>query len=276
VHVSKLEASVAAISEAPLVGGRFEILERVGSGGAGNVFRALDHGSADEAAVKVAHDLTMKEPELRRRFVQEAELLESFDHPGILRLRAWSGPDASRPWMATDFCARGSLIDLLRREGDIPAVEVVEWSLQLLDALGEMHARGMVHRDVKPENVLIDADNCAVLADFGVARAPTSVATMMGDHFGTPAYMAPEQAEDVTTAEPRSDLYAVGAMIYSMLTDKPCVGLVTQRKASLARLPEALRPVVDRATRVKVSQRYPTAGDMAAELADALEGMERR
>jgi len=257
----------------PLVGGRFEVLELVGSGGAGNVYRCVDHTLADEAAVKVAHDLTLKEPELLRRFVQEAQLLERFDHPGILHLRAWSGAEAPRPWMATDFCVRGSLIDLIRREGRPRPAEIVEWSLQLLDALGAIHAAGMVHRDIKPENVLIDRDGCAVLADFGVARVPSSAATCVGDLFGTPAYMAPEQADDATQAVPRSDLFAVGAMVFSLLTERPCSALLTARPEALARLPVAVRPVVDRATRYEVHARYPSAGAMADELADALEAL---
>jgi len=255
----------------PWVGGRFEVIELVGSGGAGNVYRVRDHERGDDAALKVAHDMTVADPRLRRRFEQEAELLAAMDHPGVLALRAWSGADAPRPWMATDFCPGGSLVDHLRAAGVPEAEEVAEWALQLLDALSYLHGRKMLHRDIKPENVLVDGHGCAVLADFGVARKPSSRATRRGDLFGTPAYMAPEQLDDVTAATPSSDLYSVGALLFALVTQRPCDALLTDRARQLARLPAPLRPVVARATELAPDARYAGADAMAADLADALE-----
>jgi len=255
----------------PWVGGRFEVGEPLGTGGAGNVFRCTDHDRGDQAAIKVAHDATLADPRLRARFEQEAELLASLDHPGILGLRAWSGRDAPRPWMATDWCPGGSLIDHVGDHGLPDAAVATEWALQLLDALGHLHAQQMLHRDIKPENVLLDEHGCAVLCDFGVARQPASRATRRGDLFGTPAYMAPEQLEDVTQASPRSELYSVGAMLFTLVSGRPPDALLTSPGAQLAHLPEPLQPVVARATRIAADERYDSADAMAAELADALE-----
>ena len=247
------------------------MVEPLGAGGAGNVFRVVDHEQGDAAALKVAHDLTLSDERLRDRFVREAELLEGIDHPGVLSLRAWSGRSAPRPWMATDYCPGGSLVDHIHAEGPPSAHMAADWALQILDALEHLHGLGMLHRDIKPDNMLLDAHGCAVLADFGVARKPASRATQGGDVFGTPAFMAPEQFADATKAEPRSDLYGVGATLFTLVTQRPCDQLLVARDAALARLPVPLQPVVDRATQPRADDRYPTAAAMAGDLADALE-----
>lgn len=251
----------------------------IGTGGAANVWLVDDQERGDRAALKVAHAGTTERKDLVQRFEREAELLEALDHPSVLALRSRSvSGREDRPWMAVDYMARGSLADILLREDEPEPVQVVEWTLQLLDALSYLHGMSIVHRDIKPDNLLIDSDGCAVLADLGIARMPNSQHTAQGSVFGTPAFMSPEQLEDASTVGSSTDVYAAGVVLFNAVSRASGMQLLLQekRKKALARLPPPLRPVVDRATRHKLSERYPTADAMAADLADVLDELSYR
>jgi len=252
---------------------RFDVVRLIGTGGAANVWLVDDHERGDRAALKVAHDETVDEPELRRRFEQEARLLEELDHPAILALRERSPDGAPRPWMCVDYMARGSLADMVLRQGDVDVLDLVEWTLQVLDGLVALHAHGVIHRDVKPDNVLVDEHGCAVLSDLGIARVAHGLPTQIGTSFGTPSFMAPEQIEDATRVSEQTDLYAVGVLMYTSLTRSSGMALLLKemRARSLAELPEPLQGVVDRATRHAITERYQHADEMAGDLADALD-----
>jgi serine/threonine-protein kinase len=253
---------------------RFRPIRMIGTGGAANVWLVKDLERGDQAALKVAHAGTTERPDLIERFEREAELLDVLDHPSVLALRARSpSGKEDRPWMAVEYMARGSLADILLREDPPEPVQVVEWTLQLLDALSYLHSMSIVHRDIKPDNLLIDADGCAVLADLGIARLPGSNRTAIGSVFGTPAFMSPEQLEDASKVGASTDVYAAGVVLFNAVSRSSGMQLLLleKRKKALNKLPPALRGVVDRATRHKLPERYPTADDMAADLADVLD-----
>jgi len=253
---------------------RFRPIRMIGTGGAANVWLVDDLERGDAAALKVAHAGTTERADLVERFEREAEVLEALDHPSVLALRARSVPgEQPRPWMAVDYMARGSLADILLREERPEPVQVVEWTLQLLDALSYLHSVGIVHRDIKPDNLLIDADGCAVLADLGIARLPNSNHTAQGSVFGTPAFMSPEQLEDASLVGTETDVYAAGVVLFNAISRASGMQLllVSKRRQALRRLPGSLRAVVDRATRHRLGERYATADAMAADLADVLD-----
>ncbi|MCA9570366.1 MAG: serine/threonine protein kinase, partial [Myxococcales bacterium] len=196
-----------------LLGGRFELQARIGVGGSASVYRALDTQRDDLAAVKVLHPDLTGEERTAERFVREIEVHRRLDHPGIPAYRASSSEGMH--WMATDF-VEGDCLAALASRGLKPS-EVATWGLELCATLGWLHDLGIVHRDVKPDNVMVDRDGRALLLDLGIARTEARI-TQHGDLMGTPGFMPVEQELDPRDADPRTDLYALGVSLYAVLT----------------------------------------------------------
>lgn len=237
-----------------------------------SVFHALDTVNGDAVAVKILHHELATVPEAVDRFESEARLMSSMAHPNILRIRQ-VGTAEGTPFMVTDYLERGSLADVLLRDGALSARAAVSNALELLDALVYLHERRVIHRDVKPDNVLLDRHGIAVLTDFGIAIDPDDRKTVMGAALGTPSFCPPEQMHDPSSAEPRSDLFGVGATLYTALTCESPAALMFEhmREDALSVLPEPVRPVVRRASEPDVANRYADALSMSGALADALE-----
>lgn len=250
---------------------RFELQHLIGEGGTARVYLARDRKDDRPAAVKLVHESVLDSDEALARFLVEADLLERFDHPNILGFRSRGVLDDHRPWFATDYAAKGSLADRVLRTGVIDPSAMCGYALEVLDALQHVHELGIVHRDVKPENILVDSDDVALLCDFGVARTPHRRATLVGDKMGTPTFMAPEQASDPAAVTARADLYGMGATIFVSITRKSGMALLVDhmRGDALAMVPRPLRRVVARATAPRPRDRYATASEMAMDLAEA-------
>lgn len=172
--------------------GEHVLEERLGSGGMGVVFAARHVTTSALHVIKV---LTADAPDLRARFQREAEALSRVDgHPHVARVHA-AGEHRGRPYLVMEHLAGGDLAERLRR-GPLPPAEAVRVILAVCDGLAHVHARGVLHRDLKPGNVLFDERGCPKLADFGLARgARDDALTRTGEVVGTPSYMAPEQAD---------------------------------------------------------------------------------
>ncbi|WP_396454211.1 serine/threonine-protein kinase, partial [Actinomadura sp.] len=209
-----------------MIAARYELLELLGRGGMGAVWRARDRTLDREVAVKevsLPHGLDDAQVErLYARTFREARSAARLDHPGIVTVYDVVEEDG-RPWIVMRLVRAEGLDKVISREGPLPPARVAAIGLDLLDALGAAHAAGVVHRDVKPGNVLM-APGRAVLTDFGIATvAGDETLTQAGAIIGSPAYVAPEQARH-QKATPASDLWSLGATLYAAVEGRPPFG----------------------------------------------------
>ena len=193
---------------------RYALLELLGSGGMGRVYLAYDENLKRQVALKVLAEHHARTPEFVERFEREARSVASLNHPHIVRVFD-SGKDADgSPYIAMEFASGGTLKDRIRAGGPLPPREAARLALQVADALGAAHAAGIVHRDVKPENVLLTEGGDVKVADFGIARATEATAmTQTSMILGTAPYLSPEQATGESVG-PASDLYSLGVVLY--------------------------------------------------------------
>ncbi|NUQ37352.1 MAG: serine/threonine-protein kinase [Caldilineales bacterium] len=218
--------------------GKYEILGELGRGGFATVYRARDATLDREVALKVLAPHLLWEPSFSERFLQEARLAASLAHPAILTIYE-VGEQESQMYMAAELWEGGSLRDLLQHAGPLPPPQALDILRQVARGLDFAHRRGLVHRDVKPGNILLralpegDAEGVqAVLADFGLVKALShnTALTTTGALLGTAEYMAPEQIEpELADLGPHTDIYALGVVAYQMLTGVvPFAGTTTQ------------------------------------------------
>src|SRR3954466_2460031 len=204
-----------------LLDGRYAIEARLARGGMASVYLATDVRLERRVAVKVMHSALAEDPEFVARFNREARAAARLSHPDVVSVYD-QGEDDGHVFLVMEYVAGATLRDVLRDRGRLPAAEAVAVMDHVLAALGAAHAAGLVHRDVKPENVLVTADGRVKVADFGLARAIAGT-TITGDDsmlLGTAAYLAPEQVRD-GAADARSDVYAAGVLLFELLTGAP-------------------------------------------------------
>jgi serine/threonine-protein kinase len=270
---------VAVVNEA--LKGRYVAEREVGKGAAARVFRAHD-AAGQTVALKVLH------PELlvssaAERFLREVKLIGELDHPHIARLLD-SGNSGWLVYYVMSFIEGPSLREALTPGVPMPVAQATRLGQDLLGALAHAHERGLVHRDVKPENVILSPVDGAVLLDFGIARAIASSGadrlTMAGMTLGTAAYMSPEQVMGGDGLDHRSDIYSLGCVLFECLTGRPvyagvsdaiAMGLqVTGTPPNLAELrpdaPAHVAAAVQRALAKDKADRWQTAGEMGAAL----------
>ncbi|MFG2608266.1 Stk1 family PASTA domain-containing Ser/Thr kinase [Streptomyces sp. NPDC048514] len=204
----------------PLVGqvldGRYRIDARVAAGGMATVYRALDTRLDRVLALKVMHPALAGDGSFVDRFIREAKSVARLDHPNVVQVFD-QGTDGSYVYLAMEYIAGCTLRDVLRERGALQPRAALDILEPVLAALGAAHRAGFVHRDMKPENVLIGDDGRVKVADFGLVRSVDTVTSTTGSVLGTVSYLAPEQIERGTT-DPRVDVYACGVVLYEMLT----------------------------------------------------------
>jgi serine/threonine-protein kinase len=249
---------------------RFELLERIGRGGMGTVWKARDQESGDIVALKVLHEQYADDPYFVQRFEREVEVTQRIDSPYVARTLGF-GQREGRPYIVMEYVDGKSLREIVRERGHLPWSEAKKILREVALGLDAAHSAGVIHRDVKPSNILVTPDGTAKLLDFGIARAldltaMTGTSTMMG----TPAYMAPEGKPSA-----QADLYGLGCMAYEMLTGSPPFAGDSQgevvvrhiREApDLSRLPAEARPIVGWLLAKEPSQRPATAAGLVATL----------
>ena len=253
--------------------GGFRLQARLGAGGMGRVYLGYSPGGRP-VAVKVVHPDLARDPEFMQRFRREVAAAQAVSDAYTAAV-VGAGPDDSPPWLATTFVSGPSLADLVARSGPLPEDAVWRLAGGLAEALQAIHAQGLVHRDLKPGNILIAADGPRVI-DFGISRTTDgTVVTATRMTIGTPAYMSPEQAEG-NQVGPSSDIFSLGSVLTFAATGSPPFGggemfavayRVVHAQPDLSRVPAALRPLAeaclakDPAARPSVSQ---LMGDVAA------------
>lgn len=257
--------------------GRYDLHEQLGSGGMATVYAAHDRLLDREVAVKLL-DPTSSVPQLRERFLREARAAASLSHPNAVAVHD-VGEDSGQPYLVMELVPGEGLDDVLRR-GPLDPAEAVHIMDGVLAALSAAHARGLVHRDVKPSNILLTRDGQPKLADFGIAKAlAAGDITTHGIVLGTPTYLSPEQAAG-RQATAASDLYAAGLVLYECLAGAPpfpgdnalAVALAHERTPppSLAAqrpgLPPGLATTVERALEKDPADRFPDAEAMRGAL----------
>jgi serine/threonine-protein kinase len=215
---------IAKMSQAQgLIGeklGSFRIESVLGSGAMGVVYRGTNEKSGRIAAIKVVSGELARGGKIRERFDREADILQQFRHPGIVRFLAW-GRFRGTSYIAMEYVQGVTLEKLLQERGALPWREVVELAVQICDALHYAHEHGVVHRDLKPSNLMVTADNKVKLTDFGIAKDLDAEAlTATGRTLGTAAYMSPEQIRGTPAVSHKTDLYALGVVLYQMLVGK--------------------------------------------------------
>jgi len=263
--------------------GPYRIVEPLGRGGMASVYRAYEAKLDRYVALKVLPREFLHDPGFSQRFRQEAQVIARLEHPNIIPIYAYDIEEAEGiPWMAMRLIAAGSLSDLLKRER-LPRARAVAILRGVADALDYAHGKGIVHRDVKPQNVLLDEAARVYLADFGIAKILESSGglTASGMITGTPQYMAPEQATGLKIGPP-ADVYALGIMAYEMLTgrvpfsaDTPVAVLMKHVQEPLPLpapevVPEPMLRALLRAATKKPEERWPTAGAFVDALAAGL------
>jgi len=264
------------------VAGRYEMGERIGRGGMSEVWSATDLRLGRAVAIKFLRD-DIDDPAARSRIEDEARAAARLSHPNIVSVYD-AGEHAQRPFVVMELADSRSLADLIREEGNLTPDVARSIGMQVLSALAAAHAEGIVHRDVKPANILVSEDGSVKLADFGIAKsldAASAGLTVAGQVMGTPSYLSPEQASG-QPAEPRSDLYGLGIVLFEALTGRPPyegdtpIAVVSAHanapvpdiRATLPDVPEGFARIIDRALSKDPNDRYADATSMAV----ALEG----
>ncbi|WP_329216433.1 Stk1 family PASTA domain-containing Ser/Thr kinase [Streptomyces sp. NBC_01485] len=209
----------------PLVGqvldGRYRVEARIAVGGMATVYRAVDTRLDRVLALKVMHPALAADGAFVDRFIREAKSVARLAHPNVVQVFD-QGADGSYVYLAMEYIAGCTLRDVLRERGALQPRAALDILEPVLAALGAAHRAGFVHRDMKPENVLIGDDGRVKVADFGLVRSVDTVTSTTGAVLGTVAYLAPEQIEQPGAADPRVDVYACGVVLYEMLTgEKP-------------------------------------------------------
>ncbi len=199
----------------------YRLLQKVGRGAMGTVYKGLHLGLQREVAIKVLHQDLATDSTQVARLQAEARLLASLDHPNIVRALD-AGESHGFPYIVTEYVEGESLRDRLARSGPLPELEALRIARALADALEKARRMGVVHRDVKPGNVLLTRQGEPKLMDLGLAKGPVDTGiTQQGATVGTPQYISPEQAQDPRKADTRSDIYSLGATLYALVTGRP-------------------------------------------------------
>lgn len=254
---------------------QYDVIEEIGRGGMATVYRARQASIDRDVAVKVmSKDLAVQDESFFERFNREVQLIAQLQHPHILPVYDF-GEYEGQPYIVAAYVSGGNLTDLINK-GPMNHSEILRILKQLCDALDFAHGEGIVHRDFKPDNVLLDDQGNTYLADFGLARATEGDAQLTGDLLiGTPDYMAPDLSEpDGVT--PAVDIYALGVTLYQMLTghvpyhaSTPMGVLMAHISTEIPNLlierpefPEALQEVIEGAMAKKVEERFESAGKL--------------
>jgi len=259
--------------------GRYRLIEIIGEGGMAVVYRAMDEHLRVERAVKLLAPAAARLPEARARLETEARSMAGLAHPNVVSVFDIRQDD-NELFLVMELISGGTLWEWVRGHGPMPPALAVQVMLPVLNAMQAAHDAGVIHRDLKPQNIMLDASGIPKVVDFGIAHVQDSLAntsyTRTGTVLGTWAFMAPEQRHSARQVDERSDLYGLGATLYSLLTAEPPFDLFAADQDSrlLAGIPDALAGPIRRATRYNPDERFASADEMAEAIAAALPSLE--
>jgi serine/threonine-protein kinase len=261
-----------------LFDGRYRIQRKLGAGGMADVYLAEDQELGRRVAIKILNGRHANDDQFIERFRREAKNAAALNHPNIVSIYD-RGEAEDTYYIAMEFLDGRTLKELIVSRGAAPINVAIEYARQILSALRFAHRHGIVHRDIKPHNVLVDAEGRVKVTDFGIARAGTSQMTETGSIVGTAQYLSPEQARG-GEVDPRSDLYSLGVVLYELLTGKTPfdgdtpVEIAMKHLSNAPKPPSKLRPdvppeldkVVLRALAKNPDERYQSADEMEVDL----------
>jgi eukaryotic-like serine/threonine-protein kinase len=259
--------------------GSYEKIEKIAEGGMGAVYKGRHVTSGKIVAIKIIPTETARNPTLLKRFEQEFKAARLLDHPNVVKALDYNGT-ASEPFLVMEFVDGESLGQRVERDGAIPEAEALSYISQVCDGLHRAHKQGLIHRDVKPDNILVTADGTAKLTDLGLVKDVEGEQnlTRTGRGLGTPHYMAPEQFRDAKNADVKCDVYSLGATLYMMLTGQVPFSNSTpldcwmKKRVNDFPPPRAMLPATSR--RVDWAVRRAMSGDPACRPATCREFME--
>ena len=261
-----------------LLDNRYEILEVIGTGGMAVVYKALCHRLNRYVAVKILKDEYAKDEEFRNRFHEESHAIAMVSHPNIVAVYDVSR-SSSVEYIVMELIDGMSLKQYMNRRGKLTQKEAIHFTTQILRALSHAHSKGIIHRDIKPHNIMILRDSTVRVTDFGIARLESSQKTVTREAFGSVHYIAPEQAKG-SNIDCRADIYSTGVVLYEMLTgrlpyegDTP-VSIAIQHINSLPlspreinpEIPEALEKITMKAMAPSLPKRYASTDEMIEDL----------
>ncbi len=259
-------------------GRRYRVTEKVGSGGMAEVYKAVDEVLGRTVAVKVLHPRYAAESNFVNRFRQEAQAAANLSHPSIVNIYDW-GHDGETYFIVMEYVNGTDLKKLIEDRGALDPMKVAEYGAQVCAALSVAHGYDIIHRDIKPHNIVIMPDGTIKVMDFGIARAGNTTMTQTGSVLGTAQYISPEQAQGRTLG-PASDLYSLGITLYELATgrlpfdaDTPvAVALKQVNEAPVPprqvrpSIPASLEAVIMKALRKNPAERYDSAAEMRDDL----------
>jgi eukaryotic-like serine/threonine-protein kinase len=271
------------MSAGDLIAGRYELLELVGSGGMSSVWRSHDRLLDRVVAIKILHEQFTADAEYVERFRREARAVARLSHPNIVTVID-RGEDGGRQFIVFEYIEGENLKDAIERAGRLSVRDALTLTLQMARALAFAHDRGLVHRDVKPQNVLLTEDGRAKMTDFGIARSiDVDGVTVTGTVLGTSEYIAPEQAQG-RRVDALTDVYSLGVVLYELLTgtvpfrgenfvaialrhvNEPPPSVLERRPD----VPPRVATAVDRAMAKRPEERFQSMGELGSELESAL------
>ncbi len=266
------------------LGGRYELLARIGGGGMALVYKARDNLLNRYVAVKVLRQQFMHDEDFIRRFNREAQAAASLSHPNIVSIYD-VGQDADTHYIVMEYVDGANLNEIIRERAPLQSEEAVKIASQICDALDHAHYNQIIHRDIKPHNILIGNNGRVKVTDFGIARAVTSsTITQTGSVIGSVHYFSPEHAKGVAAGE-KSDIYSLGIVLYQMLTGRlPFLGespisvalkhlqeSFEQPRKVNPYIPQSVENIILRAMRKNPQERYASAQQMLADLETCLQ-----
>src|SRR5256884_5308444 len=263
---------------------RYVIKRKLGSGGMADVYLAEDQELGRPVALKLLDERHASDEQFVERFRREAQSAAGLNHPSIVSIFD-RGYAEGTYYIAMEFLDGRTLKELLVKNGPTPVPIAIDYARQILSALAFAHHNGIVHRDIKPYNIVVGGDGRLKVTDFGIARSGTSQMTEVGSIVGTAQYLSPEQARGAPV-DPRSDLYSLGVVIYEMLTGKVPFTGDTPVEIAMKHLSQVPKPpsewreevphdldaVVMRALAKDPEQRYGSAEELGADLARGARG----
>lgn len=246
----------------------------LGRGGSGVVYEAREKSSGEKVAVKVLNPSLAQNPEFVERFRREAQVMSELQHPHVVAVRTW-GEQSGLLYLVMEFVAGGDVARLLRKQVKLPLAEASRLLAMACEGLSYSHDKGILHRDIKPGNLLVDSHGQVKVADFGLAKILNQQSevglTMTNAKMGTPRYMAPEQMEEAGQVDERTDVYSLGVVLYEMLTGKTPGGSFAL-PSELVAVGEQVDAVVLCAMSDEAEERFSSV----AEFGKALSALERR
>jgi serine/threonine protein kinase/Tfp pilus assembly protein PilF len=281
-----METSKEELTSGAIFAGRYQIIDELGKGGMGRVYRVLDKKLSEEIALKLIKPEIAKDTKTVERFSNELKIARKIGHKNVARMFDLNEEKGTH-YITMEYVRGEDLKKLIRKMGQLSVGQAIPIAAQICEGLGEAHRLGVVHRDLKPQNVMVDEEGNARIMDFGIARSvETKGITGAGVMIGTPEYMSPEQVEG-KEVDKRSDIYSLGVILYEMVTgqvpfegDTPFTIGVKHKsekpedpKELNSQIPDELNQVILKCLEKEKEKRFQNAGELQDELANIHKGI---